>query len=76
MKSLLSGDVGLTDWKLLVLCMLLRGLYLLAALEADHWDRLEVEERERQVSGSEFLRVETELVSEKSLCGETEPEYL
>ena len=69
LKVLLSGegDVGWTDWKLLVLEML-RGRYLLEGSgPADQWERLEGEEKERQVSGSEFLSVETELVSEKSL---------
>ena len=61
LKLLLSGDVGWTDWKLLVLEML-RGRYLLEGSgPADQWERLEVEEK------SEFLSVETELVSEKSL---------
>ena len=67
LKFLLSAVAGWTDWKLLVLEML-RGRYLLAGSgAADQWERLEVEEKERQVSGSEFLSVETELVSEKSL---------
>ena len=68
LKLLLSGDEGWTDWKLLVLEML-RGRYLREGSgPADQWERLEVEEKEREVSRSEFLRVDTELaVSEKSL---------
>ena len=68
LKFLLSAEVDWTDWKLLVREML-RGRYLLeGSWPADQWERLEVEEKERQVSRSEFLRVETELaVSEKSL---------